>query len=539
MTSRTWSLILGTLALAAPLAAGTARAQAPAPPDGVEVLTRGPVHEAYAQPVDGQPQASPVIPHQPPEPIEELPPDQRPEGNVQWLAGYWAWDDDRSDFLWVSGFWRTPPPGRQWLPGHWQQVDGGWQWVPGYWAPADSGEVAYAPPPPATVDSGPSVPAPGDGYVYQPGTWVYRETRYAWQPGFWCLNRPDWLWVPAHYVWTPVGCVFVPGYWDYPLRQRGLLFAPVCIDRRVWQRPNYCYTPTCVVYDDCLLGALFVRPSCGHYYFGDYFEPRYRGLGFTAWVDFRVGRRSYDPLFSFYVNNHRDDPHWERDLRGLYVGRFRGDIAPPPRTLVQQNTLIQNITVNKNVTNVTNVRHVTMVAPLRQVDTRVVRLQPVAQEERVREQHAAAEVRAVAQQRHEVESRLLAKGPPPTRPNDPVRRVQLDMPKPAANFRTTTPPGTPPPSPSHVEVKPEHTRPVTPPPAPPAPPRKEATPTPPPPAPRRDPLPLSPPAPKKETPPPLPPPAPKKDAPPNKPVAPPTHTASRSALGSTDQHKRK
>ena len=51
----------------------------------------------------------------PPDPIPEEPPDQKPKGdNVQWIPGYWAWDDDRQDFLWVSGCWRVPPSGRNW-----------------------------------------------------------------------------------------------------------------------------------------------------------------------------------------------------------------------------------------------------------------------------------------------------------------------------------------------------------------------------------------------------------------------------------------
>src|SRR5262249_59410253 len=101
--------------------------------DGVEVLARGPVHEAYAEPVDPRPSAGPVVPRQPPVPIEELPPEQRPEGEgVTWVAGYWSWDEERSDYIWVSGFWRTPPPGRVWVPGSWRPAGGGWQWVGGY-----------------------------------------------------------------------------------------------------------------------------------------------------------------------------------------------------------------------------------------------------------------------------------------------------------------------------------------------------------------------------------------------------------------------
>jgi YXWGXW repeat-containing protein len=71
---------------------------------GIQVLTRGPVHEAFAETVSFNPEPGIVVPKAPPEAIEEVAPDQRPEGaNVAWIPGYWAWDDERSDFLWVSG----------------------------------------------------------------------------------------------------------------------------------------------------------------------------------------------------------------------------------------------------------------------------------------------------------------------------------------------------------------------------------------------------------------------------------------------------
>src|SRR4051812_21229566 len=70
---------------------------------GVQVLTQGPIHEAFAEPVVYDPRPGPLIPKQPPAPIEEMPPEQKPEGdNVQWVPGYWAWDDSRNDFLWIS-----------------------------------------------------------------------------------------------------------------------------------------------------------------------------------------------------------------------------------------------------------------------------------------------------------------------------------------------------------------------------------------------------------------------------------------------------
>src|SRR4051812_49648428 len=102
--------------------------QAPAAPDEAEVQARGPVHEAYAGLGEDRPAPSPVIARAPPLAVEETPPEVKPEGDVQWVPGYWAWDDERDDHVWVSGTWRVPPPGCQWLPGSWREVEGGWQW---------------------------------------------------------------------------------------------------------------------------------------------------------------------------------------------------------------------------------------------------------------------------------------------------------------------------------------------------------------------------------------------------------------------------
>ena len=87
-------------------------------PNDVEVLARGPVHEGYAEPANQTPQPSPLVPQAPPEAIPELPPEQKPDGdNVQWMPGYWHWDEERNEHIWVSGFWRQPPPDRTWGAG--------------------------------------------------------------------------------------------------------------------------------------------------------------------------------------------------------------------------------------------------------------------------------------------------------------------------------------------------------------------------------------------------------------------------------------
>ncbi len=74
--------LTGALGLAAllslPAPAQTDAPDREQPPEGVEVMARGPVHEAFAEPSAPQPEASPLVPKEPPEPIDELQPDQKP-----------------------------------------------------------------------------------------------------------------------------------------------------------------------------------------------------------------------------------------------------------------------------------------------------------------------------------------------------------------------------------------------------------------------------------------------------------------------------
>jgi hypothetical protein len=129
-----------------------------------------------------------------PAPLDKIVPDQKPEGNhVLWIPGYWGWDTDRSDFIWVSGCWRAVPPNNSWVPGYWAKVKGGYQWIAGVWTTADTEEIEYLPAPPATLEDGPQGTSSSDN-IWIPGCWVRHEGRYAWRPGFWEQGRPNWVW---------------------------------------------------------------------------------------------------------------------------------------------------------------------------------------------------------------------------------------------------------------------------------------------------------------------------------------------------------
>jgi hypothetical protein len=302
--------------------------------EGVEVLMRGPIHEAFAEVVDFAPQPGIIASKAPPQRILEQPPDQRPDSdNVAWIPGYWAWDDERDDFIWVSGVWRAMPPGRQWIAGYWAETDRGYQWISGYWIETQDGdatEIDYLPQPPESLEAGPSSPAPTPDHVWSPGCWVWHTGRYMWRPGYWLLLGPDWLWVPAHYRWAPRGYIFVDGYWDYVVPRRGILYAPLYVDLRIY-RPRV-YRPHICININVFPRHLFVRPYFGHYYFGDYYGLHYYDHGFYASFSFASGRYGCEPIYMHTRWQNRYQPNWDHHEREDFLHRREHENDRPPRT---------------------------------------------------------------------------------------------------------------------------------------------------------------------------------------------------------------
>ncbi|MCC7085768.1 MAG: YXWGXW repeat-containing protein [Pirellulales bacterium] len=317
-----------------------ARADGGANLRGAEVLTRGPVHEAFASPTPLDPQATPTIKRKPPDSIEEVPPDEQPDGDhVVWIPGYWSWDDERNDFIWVSGLYRNAPPNQTWVPGCWNEVSDGYQWTPGFWTSAKQDAVTYLDTaPPASLESGPSSPSPSDDHFWIPGCWIYQDIRYVWRPGYWSAAQPNWVWVPAHYQWSLGGYIFVPGYWDFLPVSRGFLFAPVYFTQPIYYQPAFVFRPAVVIDSGFFSANLFCRPSFCNYYFGDYFGVQYSNVGFRPWFSVAVGiggRPCYDPFFTYYnCHNRHHDRDWLVHAQRRYDQLRHDEHLRPPHTFV-------------------------------------------------------------------------------------------------------------------------------------------------------------------------------------------------------------
>ena len=152
---------------------------------------------------------------------------------------------------------------------------------------------------------------------------------------------PEWIWVPPSYIATPAGCVFVPGYWDYLVVDRGLMFAPVYIAQPVYAQPAFVYTPTVTINVALITDFFFCRPQYNHYFYGDYYAFSGAGGPYQPWFAYHESRVGYDPIYAWSSSVYgQRDPGWSTYVRESYYERVeRVEYRPPVTYLAQQRYL--------------------------------------------------------------------------------------------------------------------------------------------------------------------------------------------------------
>jgi hypothetical protein len=235
------------------------------------------------------------------------------------------------------------------------------------------------------------------------------------------------VWTSPRYCWTPGGFVFIAGHWDHDLHHRGYCYSPVYIDPRLYARGGWNYRPHYVIQPDFLIGSLFINLHTHHYYFGDFYEAGYARRGYQPWIDFRVHRTAYDPLYGYYRWQHRDQPRWDADVKAVYVDRRDNAKSRPPRTLAAQQTT--NVSV--------------VVAPA-QVKNTPFKVTQVTKAQVTEIQKVSEEWRNVSKQRGKSEAAVKVNKQPGAAP------IKLDLPK--TPVKIVRPQKAPPPEPDRPKV---------------------------------------------------------------------------------------
>ena len=278
---------------------------------------QGPVNEAYVTAVGGDNLILSAIPMQPPEPINERIPRQT-DMQAEWIPGYWAWQPEINNFVWVAGVWRRPPPGHLWISGFWKKFDEGWVWIHGFWNQVPESNINYIGiAPPDSIDEN-VAPPPSNQYEWSPGYWSFDhdKNQYQWVAGQWVQMDPNWILVPPHYVWRTGGYVYVPAYWDWPLEERGTVYAAALINNEY--RYRAVYTPTEVVEPQEVIQSLFVYYPDYVYLFHHhyYYHPDYwvncgctpPWWGWDTWWSFTW--RDQWSLWWWYSHPGYPQPYW-------------------------------------------------------------------------------------------------------------------------------------------------------------------------------------------------------------------------------------
>ncbi len=317
--------------------------------EGYDVVLAGPVHEAFMIPYDKRSHRDiDVVAEAPPESVREK---QGSGGskftgnNVEWISGYWAWQDDAAEYVWVSGMYRDCPPDRSWVAGYWSETTGGYRWTSGYWAAAVQAnvseadtQIAYLPSPPLqpVMEMSNTLPAADQDAFWIPANWEYEGGEYTLNSGYWTSQVDNWIWQPAYYVNAPQGYIFVSGYWDYEPQFRGQAFACVDFDNRALQQSGFTYKPTYPLSTSAAsILHLFVREDTGRFYYGDFYADNFVDAGYRPWYLAVEEQAEMLPMLTYYDWKYRRYGFDFVDSMARYASHFRS--IPSVRPSAQLN----------------------------------------------------------------------------------------------------------------------------------------------------------------------------------------------------------
>lgn len=224
----------------------------------IRATEKGPLHEAFVTPVT-EDYVLQAIPSAPPAPVQERVEQNTRSGEI-FIPGYWNYDENTGDFIWVSGVFRVPPPGHQWISGYWKEFEEGYVRIPGFWSTNSLDKITYLPsPPPSQVNEDVAYPSQKDLF-FAPGYWGYsaQSRSYVWHPGHWEQLNTEYVFVPARYIWSPDGYIFVAAHWDLPLAKRGRAFVNLRIPEAK-DRGTLTFEPSVVLDEPAILHKLMLR----------------------------------------------------------------------------------------------------------------------------------------------------------------------------------------------------------------------------------------------------------------------------------------
>jgi hypothetical protein len=123
-----------------------------------------------------------------------------------------------------------------------------------------------------------------------------------------------------------------------------VLFAPVYFPRSVYEQPGFTFSAGIVIDIGSLQFSLFTCPRYCHYYFGDYFDDFYIGIGIYPRFECEQRHIWYDPIYEYDRWHFRKtDPRWEEHQRNEYDLRRANKDLRPARTYHEMETRLARL----------------------------------------------------------------------------------------------------------------------------------------------------------------------------------------------------